>query len=129
MNPQMNRYQNPFSGQMNVPVIPGKMVMNENTITPQDIPMDGNVSLFPQADWKCVWTKWWNSNGMICTCKFVPEETNVITEKAEENLTIQDLKKQLDKIERMIEKPYRKPYKNNYQKKELPKEEPAEPNK
>ena len=66
---------------------------------------------------------------MICTCKFVPEETNVITEKAEENLTIQDLKKQLDKIERMIEKPYRKPYKNNYQKKELPKEEPAEPNK
>lgn len=39
MNPQMNRYQNPFSGQMNVPVIPGKMVMNENAITPQDIPM------------------------------------------------------------------------------------------
>lgn len=30
MNPQMNRYQNPFSGQMNVPVIPGKMVMNDN---------------------------------------------------------------------------------------------------
>lgn len=58
MNPQMNRYQNPFSGQMNVPVIPGKMVMNENAITPQDIPMDGNVSLFPQADWKCVWAKW-----------------------------------------------------------------------
>lgn len=55
MNPQMNRYQNPFSGQINVPVIPGKMVMNENAITPQDIPMDGNVSLFPQADWKCVW--------------------------------------------------------------------------
>ena len=48
MNPQMNRYQNPFSGQMNVLVIPGKMVMNENAITPQDIPMDGNVSLFPQ---------------------------------------------------------------------------------
>lgn len=24
MNPQMNRYQNPFSGQINVPVIPGK---------------------------------------------------------------------------------------------------------
>lgn len=43
MNPQMNRYQNPFSSQMNVPVIPGKMVMNENAITPQDIPMDGNV--------------------------------------------------------------------------------------
>lgn len=39
MNPQMNRYQNPFSGQINVPVIPGKMVMNENAITPQDIPM------------------------------------------------------------------------------------------
>lgn len=58
-----------------------KMVMNENAITPQDIPMDGNVSLFPQADWKCVWAKWWNSNGMICTCKFVPEETNAITEK------------------------------------------------
>lgn len=105
MNPQMNRYQNPFSSQINVPVIPGKMVMNENAITPQDIPMDGNVSLFPQADWKCIWAKWWNSNGMICTCKFVPEETNAITEKAEENLTIQDLKKQLDKIERMIEKP------------------------
>ena len=40
--------------------------------------------------------------------------------KEEENLTIKDLKKQLDKIERMIEKPYRKPYKTNYQKKELP---------
>lgn len=62
MNPQMNRYQNPFSGQINVPVIPGKMVMNENAITPQDIPMDGNVSLFPQADWKCVW-----ANGGIQT--------------------------------------------------------------
>ena len=42
--------------------------------------MDGTVSLFPTADYKCIYAKVWNSDGTIRTLKFSPvgdsEESN-----------------------------------------------------
>lgn len=60
--------------------ISGRVVQNENEITPQEVPMDGTVSLFPTADYKCIYAKVWNSDGTIRTLKFSPvgdsEESN-----------------------------------------------------
>ena len=51
----------------------GHMVSNPNEITPQEIPMDGSISLFPMQDGSAVIGKFWDSNGQIKTIRFIPE--------------------------------------------------------
>lgn len=74
-NVQQHSYQPQQAAQ-----ISGRVVQNENEITPQEVPMDGTVSLFPTADYKCIYAKVWNSDGTIRTLKFSPvgdsEESN-----------------------------------------------------
>ena len=41
-------------------------------IPPNDVPMDGTVSLFPTEDYSCIFAKHWNKDGKITTTKFVP---------------------------------------------------------
>ena len=42
-------YQNPYVQQPNrFQSVPGRLVNNLDEITPQEVPMDGSVSLFPQ---------------------------------------------------------------------------------
>ena len=66
--PQMQQTQ-PF-----VPIqIHGHTIKDENTeIAPNDVPMDGTVSLFPTEDYSCIFAKHWNKDGKITTTKFVP---------------------------------------------------------
>ena len=66
--PQMQQPQ-PF-----VPIqIHGHTIKDENTeIAPNDVPMDGTVSLFPTEDYSCIFAKHWNKDGKITTTKFVP---------------------------------------------------------
>lgn len=51
--------------------IRGRIVNSETEILPQEIPMDGTVSLFPMADFSCIFAKKWLSNGTIETQKYV----------------------------------------------------------
>ncbi len=53
--------------------IRGKVVNSLNDITPQDVPMDGSPSFFPNADYTCVYMKVWDGNGTIKTFRFIPE--------------------------------------------------------
>lgn len=57
-----------------VPVqIHGHTIKDENTeIAPNDVPMDGTVSLFPTENYSCIFAKHWNKDGKITTTKFVP---------------------------------------------------------
>lgn len=62
-----NRMNQPQRIQIN-----GRLVNSDNEITPQEIPMDGSVSLFPAADYSCIYAKSWTANGTIQTVKFIP---------------------------------------------------------
>lgn len=88
MVPFQNPYQSPYYSyqapvqmpvQQNAPQQPpnravpisGRSVANESEITPQEIPMDGSMSLFPLQDGSCVIGKRWTANGTIETVKYV----------------------------------------------------------
>ena len=68
---QLNRFQS----------IPGRLVNNLDEITPQEVPMDGSVSLFPQNDYSAIYAKTWTKDGTIL--KF-----NKYTERKEDDMEI-----------------------------------------
>lgn len=70
--PQQQQMQFPNQTQPNRQSgIRGRIINSENEILPQEIPMDGTVSLFPMADFSCIFAKKWLSNGTIETQKYV----------------------------------------------------------
>ena len=80
--------------------IPGRMIYSPDEIMPQEVPMDGSVSLFPMHDWSCVYGKWWTSNGQIQTVKFVLEQPKKqIDESA---VSLSDISERLNKVERYL---------------------------
>ncbi len=86
---------------MNRPrTIPGRMIYSPDEIMPQEVPMDGSVSLFPMHDWSCVYGKWWTSNGQIQTVKFVLEKPK--KEIDESSTSIADISERLSKVERYL---------------------------
>lgn len=71
---------NPFFNQPNrFQSIPGRLVNNLDEITPQEVPMDGSVSLFPQADYSAIYAKTWTKDGTIATVKFIPEQPQMVS--------------------------------------------------
>ena len=76
--PQYNQYnpmpnQTPQQPQFGPVQIHGHTIKDENTeIAPNDVPMDGTVSLFPTENYTCIFAKHWNKDGKITTTKFVP---------------------------------------------------------
>mgnify|MGYP006874328963 CR=1 FL=1 len=87
--------------------IPGRMIYSPDEIMPQEVPMDGSVSLFPMHDWSCVYGKWWTSNGQIQTVKFVMEQPKKEIELNTADLT--SITTRLDKIEKYL---FRNKHKN-----------------
>lgn len=86
---------------MNRPrTIPGRMIYSPDEIMPQEVPMDGSVSLFPMHDWSCVYGKWWTSNGQIQTVKFVLEKPK--KEINESAASLADISDRLTKVERYL---------------------------
>lgn len=59
----------------------GRVVQNETEITPQEVAMDGSISLFPLADYSTIIAKQWNSDGTIKTLRFVPEVVTAANEE------------------------------------------------
>ena len=52
--------------------VAGRLVASEQDIRPNDIPMDGSVSWFPQTDGGCIYAKQWMADGTIRTTKYIP---------------------------------------------------------
>lgn len=96
--------QNPQ--QFNRPIpssIPGRIVQNPMEITPEEVPMNGTVSLFPSTDYSYIIAKQWNQNGTIDTLRFVPEPQVVNQEAAaEQDPFKKEVIDRLDKLENLL---------------------------
>lgn len=55
----------------------GRVVSNEQQITPSEIPMDRSVSIFPLEDYSAIIAKQWDSTGRIQTVRYIPEQPAV----------------------------------------------------
>lgn len=95
----MNRMNQPQ--QMRPSGVNGRMVNSDSEITPQEIPMDGSVSLFPAADYSCIYAKSWTANGTIQTVKFIPAVEIPASTPVQED-PYAPVMKRLDDIEDML---------------------------
>lgn len=113
---QSQTYQNPYIQQPSrFRSIPGRTVNNLDEITPQEVPMDGSVSLFPQNDYSAIYAKTWTKDGTIATVKFVPEQPQMEPQKSPLEERLDRIDQRFDKLEKMLSnrsKPYRKPQQN-----------------
>lgn len=98
-NPDMYRPSNPYNTFNNFshPSIPGRQVGDVNEITPQEVPMDGTVSLFPQNDYSCIYAKAWTKEGNIQTVRYIPEQP-----QGEAAQGKSPLEERLDRIEQKL---------------------------
>ena len=120
-NPYNQQYTNPYQQQpdaqqmqpnyQQAPVpqqikgINGRVIGNVNEVTPNEVPMDGNISLFPMNDYSCIYAKMWNTDGTIQTIKFIPVVDNVQEAPQAKQLTDEhynNIVERLDKIEQML---------------------------
>ena len=96
--------------------IPGRMVTNADEIVPQEVPMDGSVSLFPQNDYSCIYAKTWTKEGTIATLKFVPEQPqNGEPQKSPLEMRLESIEQKLDTMTRQM---FNRP--RNFQKRNNP---------
>ena len=108
LQPQGTIYGQPLVPNPRPRTIPGRMIYSPDEIVPQEVPMDGSVSLFPMHDWSCVYGKWWTSNGQIQTVKFVLEQPK--KEIDESAASLSDISARLEKVERYL---FKNKHKNN----------------
>lgn len=116
--PGFNNFQRPAPG------LQGRFVTNGEEITPQEVPMDGSVGLFPQNDYSCIYAKQWTKDGNIQTVRYVPEQvTPVQTDQKT------PLEEHLDRIEEKLEALDKKLNRQkNYQKRPYPKKKEGDTN-
>lgn len=98
------------------PSIPGRPVNNLDEITPQEVPMDGSVSLFPQNDYSAIYAKTWTKDGTIATVKYIPEQPQAATpQKSPIEERLDKIDQRFDRLEKILSdrqrprKPYNKP--------------------
>lgn len=107
-----NNFQRPSIPSM----LPGRQVANADEITPQEVPMDGSVSLFPKNDYSAIYAKTWTKDGTIATVKFVPEQpASAVPQKSPIEERLDRIDQRFDHLEKMLsnrnkpKKPYNKP--------------------
>lgn len=85
-------------------MIPGKVVNSHEEIGPQDVPMNGQVSFFPKADYSEIYAKCWTNDGRIDTrvyiMKPVDEPAQVSTIATDEVLS--EILSRLQTIEKKL---------------------------
>ena len=89
-----NNFQRPSVPSM----LPGRQVVNADEITPQEVPMDGSVSLFPQNDYSAIYAKTWTKDGTIATVKFIPEQPQATAPQKS------PIEERLDRIDQRFER-------------------------
>ena len=100
----------PFSAP-SYPIIIGKMVDQINDIRPNEVPNDGSIAVFPQSDLNCVYVKYFTSDGLIATKKYIlesPSNQNGLDES--NNPSLAELASQLNRIEQTLSKLYKPHY-------------------
>lgn len=111
-----NNFQRPPMASM----MPGRIVANADEIMPQEVPMDGSVSLFLQNDGSCIYAKTWTKDGTIQTIRFVPElpQTGDNQQKSPLEMRLDSIDQKLDSMTRqMFNRPRNYQKRNNNQSK------------
>lgn len=121
----VSNYQQP-QNQIRQTSILGHMISNPNEITPQEVPMDGSISLFPMQDGSAVYGKTWDSNGQIKTIKFIPENIDQQNSETDPFDAINDRLDSIEKLLRNRREKYNKPYNRKYQNTESVKDDKNE---
>lgn len=57
-------------------ILSGRIIANPQEIRPNEVSMDGSLSLFPMNDGSCIYVKSWGADGNIQTIKFIPDPQN-----------------------------------------------------
>lgn len=86
----------------------GRTVNALDEIKLEEVPMNGNPSIFPLSDNSCIYTKVWGTDGTIITKKYIPVENDIPKESvnASGDSVLNTIMERLDKIEKMLaEKP------------------------
>lgn len=95
-------YGGGFGGSLR-PAIPGRFVNSPSDISPNEIPTDGTLCLFPKSDYTCIYARQWGQNGIL-EATFVPENRELpqqtIVQAAPVDLS--EVNERLDKIEKAL---------------------------
>lgn len=84
----------------------GKVVADESQITPNDVPMDGTIAIFPLQDYSKIIAKQWTANGTIQTLIYIPEQTQASnTPKTTLDDVMSHMDERLDQIEDLFTQP------------------------
>lgn len=101
---RLARFNSPPS---QIPTIAGRIVNGPGDIAPDEVPMNGELSVFPQADLSCIYAKGWTDHG-ITTVRYIPEQ-RMIEETQRPAVIPEDFRKtlfeRLDAIEAALPKP------------------------
>lgn len=111
-----NPVQNPITSPMQPPSLPGRVVNAETDIIPNEVPMDGSVGFFVQADLQRIYAKTWGRDRNIHTNTYeLVSPGNPDALNAQNGIDL--ILERLDKLEQSIKKNQGRPYhKNNNRK-------------
>lgn len=99
----------------------GRFVESLNEVAPNEVSMDGSVSLFPLRDCSRIYARAWTSNGTIQTVEYIPVINNGDGQSSAQNDISAEILSRLEAIEKKLDKkPYygKKPYNKQREKKE-----------
>lgn len=97
-----NQPPSAYSAQTAMPsMMPGRMINTVEEITAQEVPMNGDISIFPQRDGNAIYVKSWNSDGTIRTMKFVPDMSDHSKDRSNDDISsrLDDIEKRLGRLE------------------------------
>lgn len=80
----------------------GKFIADERDILPNDIPMDGRLSLFPSKDMSVIVAKAWTANGNMNTVRYIPDPNQFVTPQSEDQEVLNDILKRLGDLENSL---------------------------
>lgn len=87
------------------PSLEGRMIDSPKDITPDEVPMNGALAVFPLRDLSVIYAKAWTDNG-ITTVRYIPEETVQVQPAPNSVFIPEDFKTEvfgrLDKIEQAL---------------------------
>lgn len=85
-------------------VLVGRIVNDISEVSPNDVPMNGNIAVFPKADGSSVYIKTWGNDGLIKTIEYVlhANETEAVPEHS--SVSLNDINDKLDNLINMFSK-------------------------
>lgn len=95
----------PYTAQAPKQTIFGKIVQNESQITPNDVPMDGTIAIFPLQDFSKIIAKQWTPNGLIQTLEYLPANAKDDNPTVTLDEVMSHMDERLDQIEDLFTKP------------------------